>query len=317
MSRLPGRALERFRPGLFGRVFRFRQDEGDSNPRDTVVSIDAAFRRQVRRNNEADDEKGTTHHRWDFHSKCTHRQAGAGGTDPIGGDMGRGEASSKKVVTREQWEKKLASIKVKKEDMNKLVMNFLVTEGYLDAAKLFQEESGTEMHGDEMYITQRMHIRKALQSGDVEGAIDKVNDLNPGILEDRDHLFFHLQQQKLIELIRECNVEEALEFAQEYLAPRGEENEAFLEELEKTVALLAFEDASTCPIKDLLEFSQRQKTAGELNSAILASQGKEKEPRLPGLLRMLTWAQQKLDEKVVYPRINDLSTGKLEDPPLE
>lgn len=238
-------------------------------------------------------------------------------TGSVGSIMGRGEASSKKVITREQWEKKLASIKVKKEDMNKLVMNFLVTEGYLDAAKLFQEESGTEMHADEKNISERMHIRKALQSGDVEGAIDKVNDLNPGILEDRDHLFFHLQQQKLIELIREKKVEDALEFAQEYLAPKGEENEAFLEELEKTVALLAFEDASSCPIKDLLEFSQRQKTAGELNSAILASQGKEREPRLPGLLRLLTWAQQKLDEKAVYPRINDLSTGKLEDPPLE
>lgn len=231
--------------------------------------------------------------------------------------MGRGEASSKKIITREQWEKKLARVKVKKEDMNKLVMNFLVTEGYLDAAKLFQEESGAELKAEEGPISERMHIRRAVQEGNIEGAIDKVNDLNSDILENRDHLFFHLQQQKLIELIRENKVEEALNFAQENLAPRGEENEAFLEELEKTVALLAFEDVSTCPVKDLLDFSQRQKTAGELNSAILASEGKEREPRLPGLLKLLTWAQQKLDEKIVYPRINDLSSGKLEDPPPE
>eukprot|EP00854_Cymbomonas_tetramitiformis_P001273 gene1273-1858_t len=69
-----------------------------------------------------------------------------------------------------------------------------------------------------------MAIRKAVQSGQVEDAIEKVNDLNPEILEDRAQLFFHLQQQRLIELIRAGNVEEALEFAQEYLAPRGEEN---------------------------------------------------------------------------------------------
>jgi hypothetical protein len=37
-------------------------------------------------------------------------------------------------------------------------------------------------------------------------------------------LFFHLQQQRLIEYIREGRVTDALEFAQEELAPRGEEN---------------------------------------------------------------------------------------------
>jgi hypothetical protein len=46
----------------------------------------------------------------------------------------------------------------------------------------------------------------------------------PQILEERAQLFFHLQQQQLIELIRAGNIEQALEFAQEYLAPRGEEN---------------------------------------------------------------------------------------------
>lgn len=54
------------------------------------------------------------------------------------------QASSKKVITREEWEKRLNSVKIRKEDMNKLVMNFLVTEGYVEAAERFQLESGTE-----------------------------------------------------------------------------------------------------------------------------------------------------------------------------
>ena len=41
---------------------------------------------------------------------------------------------------------------------------------------------------------------------------------------------------------------------------------------ERTVALLAFEDAKTSPIGELMEVSQRQKTASELNAAILRSQ---------------------------------------------
>ncbi|XP_030467974.1 protein GID8 homolog isoform X2 [Syzygium oleosum] len=221
---------------------------------------------------------------------------------------------SKKVITKDDWEKKLNDVKIRKEDMNKLVMNFLVTEGYVDAAEKFRMESGTE-HIDLATITDRMAVKKAVQCGNVEDAIEKVNDLNPEILDTNPQLFFHLQQQRLIELIRNGKVEEALEFAQEELAPRGEENQSFLEELERTVALLAFEDVSNCPVGELLDMSQRLKTASEVNAAILTSQSHEKDPKLPSLLKMLVWAQNQLDEKAVYPRINDLSTAKLEDPP--
>ncbi|KAF3773608.1 Glucose-induced degradation protein [Nymphaea thermarum] len=134
------------------------------------------------------------------------------------------------------------------------------------------------------------------------------------ILDTNPQLFFHLQQQRLIELIRNGKVEEALEFAQEELAPRGEENQSFLEELERTVALLAFEDVSNCPVGELLDISQRLKTASEVNAAILTSQSHEKDPKLPSLLKMLLWAQNQLDEKASYPRINNLSTAALEDP---
>ncbi|XP_030969061.1 protein GID8 homolog isoform X2 [Quercus lobata] len=179
-------------------------------------------------------------------------------------------ATSKKVITKEEWEKKLKDVKIRKEDMNKLVMNFLVTEGYVDAAEKFRLESGTEPDIDLATITDRMAVKKAVQSGNVEDAIEKVNDLNP--------------------------------------------EQSFLEELEKTVALLAFEDVSNCPVGELLDISQRLKTASEVNAAILTSQSHEKDPKLPSLLKMLIWAQNQLDEKAAYPRINDLSTAKLEDP---
>ncbi|XP_023520209.1 protein GID8 homolog isoform X2 [Cucurbita pepo subsp. pepo] len=225
-------------------------------------------------------------------------------------------AAWKKVIRREDWEKKLNDVRIRKEDMNELVMNFLVTEGYVDAAEKFRIESGAEPEIDLATITDRMAVKKAVQCGNVEDAIEKVNDLNPEILDTNPQLFFHLQQQRLIELIRNGKVEEALEFAQEELAPRGEENQSFLAELERTVALLAFEDVSNCPVRDLLDISQRLKTANEVNAAILTSQSHEKDPKLPNLLKMLMWAQDQLDEKAAYPRINDLSTAMLEDPPI-
>jgi glucose-induced degradation protein 8 len=48
------------------------------------------------------------------------------------------------MITRDEWERKLKEVKIRKEDMNRLIMNFLVTEGYVDAAEKFRLESGTE-----------------------------------------------------------------------------------------------------------------------------------------------------------------------------
>ena len=51
------------------------------------------------------------------------------------------------------------------------------------------------------------------------------------ILEGHVDLSFHLQQQQLIELIRENKIEEALDFAEAFLAPIGEEHPDLLKEL--------------------------------------------------------------------------------------
>jgi hypothetical protein len=93
----------------------------------------------------------------------------------------------------------------------------------------------------------------------------KILDRNPT-------LYFHLQQQRLIEYIRQGKIQEALLFAQEELASQGEDNVSymyqyyfdsifkfqpeFLEELEKTMALLIFEDGSKSPIASLLNDAQ-------------------------------------------------------------
>ncbi|QDZ25534.1 hypothetical protein HOP50_17g80760 [Chloropicon primus] len=201
---------------------------------------------------------------------------------------------------------------VKKERMNRLIMNFFVTEGYVDAAREFERESGTTTEVNLETIKDRMLIRRAVQKGEVEDAIDRVNDLNPEILEHDSKLFFHLQQQRLIELIRRKEVDKALLFAQEYLAPLGEENPGFLEELERTLALLAFEDPLVSPVKDLLGVQRRQQAASELNSAILHAQCQEKEPKLPNLIKLLKWSQNRLDDlsDTSYPKIENFETGE-------
>jgi hypothetical protein len=114
-----------------------------------------------------------------------------------------------------------------------------------------------------------------------------------------------MQQQKLIEYIRQGRIAEALTFAQEELAPRGEESPEFLSELERTMALLAFESSPTAPpeISELLSSGQRMKTAGEVNAAILESLSQGKEVKLVGLLKLLCWGESMLEERIDFPKV--------------
>ncbi|KAF9372148.1 hypothetical protein CPB97_001425 [Podila verticillata] len=231
-------------------------------------------------------------------------------SNPSAGGMG------KKTISRDEWSAKLAEVQVDREDLNKLIMNYLIIEGYKDAAEKFSHESGAKPPVNLESIQDRMIVRTAIQRGNIEEAIERVNDLNPEILDTNPKLFFHLQQQRLIEYIREGRIMEALEFAQEELAPRGEENPEFLAELEKTMSLLAFELTGPSPVSDLLTPAQRQKLASELNSALLLSQSQEKDPKLPALLKMCWYAQQQLDERCTFPKIKDFTKAELVMEPM-
>ncbi|KAI8616883.1 CTLH/CRA C-terminal to lish motif domain-containing protein [Chytriomyces sp. MP71] len=219
----------------------------------------------------------------------------------------------KKTISKDEWEKRLAEVKLNKRDLNRLVMDYLVIEGYKDAVEKFAEESGLAPNVDLASIDERMRIRAAVQDGRIDEAMERVNDLDPEVLDTNPRLYFHLQQQKLIELIREGKILEALDFAQEELATRGEENPEFLEELEQTMSLLAFDPSQPSPVAGLLDFSQRLKIAGELNAAILKSQSQERNPKLPALLKMLVWSQNQLEEKATFPKIRNFVTAELED----
>jgi len=163
-------------------------------------------------------------------------------------------------------------------------MDFLATEGYHGAVEAFARESGAARPRADGRVESRSAIREALQAGDVDRAVALLNDLSPGLLDGDARLAFRLQQQRVIEMIRAGDTERALEYAQEYLAPAAEGNAQLLAELEQTVALLAFDDQAASPLGGLLDVGQRQKTAGELNAALLAAMDKDQSARLPELV---------------------------------
>jgi len=191
-------------------------------------------------------------------------------------------------------------------------MDFFIKEGYADAAKAFAEESGVTMpREDEAFnLEQRSKLRQSIQNGQIDEALDMISDIDCVLLDD-PKLRFRLHQQQFIELIRADKIEDALEYAQTYLAPLGRDDSTLLQELERTVTLLIFEKKDTGPLGDLLDLSQRLCVAECVNSTLLDKHTGIQEPRLVTLLKMMMWAQDQLKEKG-YPSINDLATSQLE-----
>mmetsp|Transcript_17509 Transcript_17509/g.17264 ORF Transcript_17509/g.17264 Transcript_17509/m.17264 type:complete len:118 (-) Transcript_17509:10-363(-) len=110
-------------------------------------------------------------------------------------------------------------------------------------------------------------------------------------------------KQRLLELIKENKVKEAIKFSQGSLAEKAKENPWLLDQLEEVMSLLAYKDIKDSPMKHLIDISQRQKLASDVNKAILKSQCVPSEVKLPFFLKMLAWSEEKISDPE-YPKIN-------------
>ena len=52
-------------------------------------------------------------------------------------------------------------------------------------------------------MSERIKIREAINDGKVDEVTEMINDFDPELLDMKPMLYFHIQQQKLIEYIRE------------------------------------------------------------------------------------------------------------------
>eukprot|EP00047_Mylnosiga_fluctuans_P004934 m.237405 g.237405 ORF g.237405 m.237405 type:complete len:231 (-) comp13132_c0_seq1:178-870(-) len=223
-------------------------------------------------------------------------------------------APGKKTISPEEWGKALDGIEVDKGLLDRAILQHLISEGYKEAAEEMMAELGIHVPVDTASLDQRSQVRGALHRGDVQSAIDKVNELSSETFDRNTELFFQLNIQQLIEHIRGGNIPAALDFARTELATLGSENPALLERLEEAMALLAFKDRSSCPVSHLLSPSQRQIMASKVNAALQSQP--EADPsadQLLGLLRAFVWAQNQLGTRATFPVMQ--SSGAMEPPP--
>jgi hypothetical protein len=189
-----------------------------------------------------------------------------------------------------------------KSDMNSVVLDFLVNEGFPRAAQLFAKEANMKVLDEESYLQPRVNVMNTIHRGDIKAAIDLINDINPDILDRDPSLHFALLRLQLIELIRDStepdmDIMPAVYFAKNQLAPRGATNPEFRKDLEDvmTLVVLPRSDAMNQPhLKELLNLSHRRNIAARVNEAILINCGQQREARLRNLVRLRQWSERKL-----------------------
>ena len=61
-------------------------------------------------------------------------------------------------------------------------MDYLVREGFPEAAKRFADEANIQqVPGETEHIDERVAIRNAILAGDIQTAIEHINDINPDV----------------------------------------------------------------------------------------------------------------------------------------
>ncbi|VVT56496.1 uncharacterized protein SAPINGB_P005105 [Magnusiomyces paraingens] len=330
----------------------------------------------------------------------------ASGTDGAGASSSSALPSSgegfatfpPKTYSDATWAAFASSFPISKTELNALIMNYLIVEGYQSAALKFSREanvpiaSSTSLANGEydvsrlgssavaadisssssspqssadflpagladdttpgnMYfrkeppifsldsVHERMVIKSLILTGSIQQAIEKINDVDPELLDTNSGLHFSLLRLQLIELIRAANnaraqrkssssnnnnnnsedasansdldlIQPALDFASSHLARRAPANPKFLEYLEQTMALLCFPPDKLVPqLQELMDPKMRKMVAQEVNTLLLARQGISGESNIHSLIRLWGWAERELvdHEGVSIPVLNPSS----------
>lgn len=218
-------------------------------------------------------------------------------------------------ITSEEWSRRLDGASLSRPEVNQLLMNYLVIEGYKDAAERFSREAGIPVPGALSAIEDRMRIKNAIEMGAVSEAIARINTLSPDLLDLHPHIAFRLQQLEAIGRALSGDSQGALRLTQEQLAPRAASQPQFLRDLERTTALLVFPKAAA--VSDLADFATaRMRVSHEVNAALLSIQSQENESKLPILLNLLEHSQTALAGRLQFPRFEIASGEGIFDPPL-
>lgn len=184
--------------------------------------------------------------------------------------------------------------------INSYVLDYLVSEGYLESAQNFVTEAKIQPVFELGPIQERVEVKNAIYGGNIQSAIEQINELYPTLLESDPSLHFALLRVQLVELIRAFmltssgDAQPAIEFATSHLASRATTDPKFLHMLEETMTLLICQaDSIPASMQHLLDPNLRKDVGDRVNEAIRRCQGERAKSMLFDLIRTRVWAEKK------------------------
>ncbi|CDI80552.1 CTLH domain-containing protein, related [Eimeria acervulina] len=189
------------------------------------------------------------------------------------------------------WMRKLGEAEVFESDLQHLILNYLTINGLAGPAEEFIKEARIDPQMPLHCIDCRAKIREAILSGQTDEAIRQIGFIDPN-----------------------GDPEEAIDFAQQRLAPCVKECPHLLPQLEEVMALLAFTDLS-CPEAQRLigGMEQREETARRIDEAILDLYRIEQESALELLTKNVLFSQGCLQntQRSLCPVVVDIRRATL------
>jgi len=215
---------------------------------------------------------------------------------------------------RTSFEQRVENVRPLKSDINAVILDYLLAEGYPSSAANFSKEANLRPQQDEQSTKARQLIIRYIHSGSIQAAIEALNDFEPMVLDNDSSLHFALLRLQLVELIRTCNaspggdIAPALTFATSELAPRAPTNPEFLEDLERTMALLVFPSNNLEPqLAALLDPHLRRQVADRVNKAVLECENQRREAAISNLSRLRAWAEIRVKDDSLIGDVPSIS----------
>ncbi|KMZ79298.1 hypothetical protein PVIIG_01772 [Plasmodium vivax India VII] len=198
-------------------------------------------------------------------------------------------------LNAKNWLKEFEHTKIHENDLNEVLMNFFCVHRMYDVASEFQKEARVKPDMPIDTVKIRYLIQSEIMNNKIEEAIEHINNLDKGILKKHKDLVFFLKKQQLLKLILNNNINEAILYSQQELAPyvneKSEEAKKLIQKIEK-----------------------KKNTLKRIDDIILSYYNVDSESTLEYIVKNIFFTQNVLSSKYPcsIPKLKNLKTGYIE-----
>ncbi|SBT40648.1 RanBPM and CLTH-like protein, putative [Plasmodium ovale wallikeri] len=225
------------------------------------------------------------------------------------------DENSNVYLNPKNWLKEFEYTKIHENDLNEVLMNFFCVHRMYDVAKEFQKEARVKPDMPIETVKIRYLIQNEIMNNRIEEAIQHINNLDERILKKHKDLVFFLKKQQLLKLILSNNINEAITYSQQELAPHVNEKPALIGEIDDVMMLMAYQDFNNDDAKKLIQKIEKKKnTLKRIDDIILNYYNVDSESTLEYIVKNVFFTQNVLSSKYPcsIPKLKNLKTGYIE-----